>query len=151
MEQPLNNNASSYELSLLTAEDRRIIMFKNIFYLVPLIAVLLILAYLIFSLRDSRIDFSHLGVWLMIMLYVMIIFSLIHGLFKLPEYKEVFEAELDDCYGVFFVRKFWLKGHLQEMIPIEFFYRTNRLSNGKKYRVHKVFGKGLVLRMERLD
>lgn len=148
MEQPYELNPEcNYQARVpLEKRERQLILLWKILLMIPLA----VLSVLIFGLLLTYYIENNSFEWDMLLLPVslMIIFMSIYHLFKKEEYKEVFESEVDDHFGVFFLSLIYLKDSIGKMSPFPFYYKANRVKTGKRYRFHKLPNKSLVLKIE---
>lgn len=72
----------------------------------------------------------------------------IYTLLKKEEYKEIFESEVDDQFGVIFLNSIYLKDKIGRVTPFPFYYKNNRVKTGNRYRIHKLPNKDLLIKIE---
>jgi len=150
MQEPYQSNPECHYQDQVPLEKKEIklLLFWKIVFMIPL-AIFSLLGFLLLAslyIDDGFTSFE----WDMLLLPVsLMIFGIsINSLFKREKYKEIFDSELTNYFGVIFLNNLWFKDSIGKMSLFPFFYKINRVKTGKKYRVHKLADKNLILRIE---
>ncbi|MFH1767490.1 MAG: hypothetical protein ABH826_05420 [Patescibacteria group bacterium] len=150
MQQPYESNPEcNYQAQVpLEKKERQLILFWKIVLIIPLAMLSLLLFGLLMSyyINDGFRNFE--GNMLLLPVALMIFFMSIYHIFKKEKYKEIFESEVDNQFGIVFLNWIYLKDKVGNVSPFPFFYKTNRVKIGKRYRIHKLSNKDLLLKIE---
>lgn len=152
MQQPYETNPNcKYQDSIpLEREEKKRLKFWKIITMTPIALISVWLFYLLTQLYPLR-EIQTLSWDLLfypLTIYLFIIST--YNLFYIEKYKEIFESELEDEFGVFFVSTFWFKDYIGKITSYPFYYKTSRFKNGKRYRVHKLPNKSIILKIEEI-
>ncbi len=143
MQQPYQTNpACHYKVVPLEKEEQTRLWVRTAMVLIPLALISGWLVYYRFSKGPETI----LDVLQLFAFAIIFVLSIYH-LFKKENEKEIFESEFVRQYGVIFLNKIELKDAIAWMSPLPF-YKVSRMKHGKRYRIHKLSGRSLILKIE---